>query len=375
MRLLYIQANFGFGGINQITSVKENYLVEHGYEVHNLNTAEESLVDPNGMYSDKICFHSIFKRKLDHLNNIKYIGRVLRYFYFRIKFFLILCKVRPNIIISTQPILEPLSIIYFTFWIRRILEFQGWYNGTKKENLTRQDKWYSKSKYHFYHIVSLTSREAQYVEYLTGNKSLYINNANYMPFGKPSNCESKQVTIIARLSPEKGISEFLPSWIRVEKKHPDWKLCIYGQGDEKEKIMAVINEHNINNVEVHPYTRDVVSVYRNSSIFLLPSRFEGWGLTLIESMTLGVPCIAYDCPFGPSEIIHDSEDGFLTEYLNPDAMVDKINFLIENPDRRKAMGGKARINVQRFNIDQIMGQWMHLFENLMYGKFLQPPTI
>lgn len=105
---------------------------------------------------------------------------------------------------------------------------------------------------------------------------------------------------------------------------------------------------------------------------LLPSRFEGWGLTLIESMSLGVPCIAYDCPFGPSDIICNGEDGFLTEYMNPDAMADKINYLIEHSEIRKQMGARARINVQRFNVDRIMGQWMTLFENLKKGIFVQP---
>lgn len=105
---------------------------------------------------------------------------------------------------------------------------------------------------------------------------------------------------------------------------------------------------------------------------ILPSIFEGWGLTLIESMSLGVPCVAYDCPFGPSDIIRDEEDGFLAKYLDGDDMAEKINYLIEHPDIRKQMGAKARVNVRRFDVPVIMEKWVTLFNNLKKGIFKQP---
>ena len=372
MKILYIQANFGLGGINRITSVKEDYLVEHGYEVHNLNTVEEDIVSPKGMYSEKIHLHFIYKKTLDRLHSIKVVGRLLRYIYLRYEFLRVLWQVRPDIIVCTQPTIEPLSIIFLTFWKKRVLEFQGWYSATKKEQLTRLDKWYALTKYRIYHNVSLTSREAKHFEELTACHSLYINNANYMKFDRQADGNSKQVLIISRLSPQKGIAEFLPAWKKVEVEHPDWRLAIYGKGPEENHIREVIRENDLSHVELHAYTTDVISVYCESSIMLLPSRFEGWGLTLIESMSLGVPCIAYDCPYGPSDIIRNGEDGFLTEYMNPDAMADKINYLIEHSEIRKQMGARARINVQRFNVDRIMGQWMTLFENLKKGIFVQP---
>ena len=86
MRILYLQDKFDVGGINRITSVKENYLVEHGFEVHNLNTAEELIIPKESMYSDKIHFHYIYKEKRDRLLAIPIIGRLLQYIYVRFCF-------------------------------------------------------------------------------------------------------------------------------------------------------------------------------------------------------------------------------------------------------------------------------------------------
>ena len=82
-------------------------------------------------------------------------------------------------------------------------------------------------------------------------------------------------------------------------------------------------------------------------------------------MSYGVPVIAYDCPCGPAEIIQNGVDGFVTKYQDPQKMIDKVNYLIEHPDVRIEMGKRARVNIQRFSIDDIMGRWICLFNRLM----------
>lgn len=367
IRILYIQNRFGLGGINKVSSVKESWLAEHGYEVHNLNMLDEDVISPKGMYSPKIKQHGISKAKLNRLRYIPIVGRVLRYLYFRIKYIIVLLQVRPDIIVSTQPPLEPLSVIWLTFWKKRILEFHGWYNPKMEKDLTWRDKWYGKIKYRIYHIVCLTAREAQHMKALFGCQADCIPNPNFIHTSKLSNCEAKHVLSLARFSPQKNYIGFLPAWKKVETKHPDWTLELFGEGEDESQMRSIIERDNLLNVHIHPYTKNTAAAYLDASIYILPSNYEGFPLVLLESMAYGVPVVAYDCPCGPSEIIQDGVDGFVTRYKDAGDMADKINYLIEHKDIRKQMGQAAANNIKRFDITQIMNKWELLFLKLQ-GK-------
>ena len=363
MRILYLQSRFGTGGINRITSVKENYLVDKGFEMHNLNVLDEVCVPPEGMYSDKIIFHSIRANRLDSLSKIPFFGRILRFFYFRIKLLLFYREIQPDIIVCTMPRLEPMSMLWLTRHIVRIQEFHGLYNGMKALSSSEEKEMRIRMKY--YQMVALTKREANHIQQLLQQKCLNIPNATFLRPASYSDCTNKRVLILARLVFQKGIVPFLKHWVGVQNKHPDWELCIVGDGPEKEKLEQEKAEYGLQTVHIYPYTIHPATEYLESSIFLLPSVFEGWPLVVIESMSYGVPVIAYDCLCGPSEIIQDGVDGFITKYQDPQEMIEKVNCLIEHPDVRIEMGKRARINIQRFNMDDIMGRWIGLFNRLM----------
>ena len=87
-------------------------------------------------------------------------------------------------------------------------------------------------------------------------------------------------------------------------------------------------------------------------------------MVLLEAMACGVPCIAFDCPYGPADIIKNGEDGFIVNYLDITELSQRICEIIENTEMRKKMGELARQNVLRFNKDLIMEKWMELFTNL-----------
>ena len=130
-------------------------------------------------------------------------------------------------------------------------------------------------------------------------------------------------------------------------------------------MRKAINENLLHNVFIHPYTNNVEKVLSNASIYILSSTHEGFPLVSLEAMASGLPCIAYDCPYGPGEIICDGEDGYLIDNINPKAMIDKVMYLIEHEDIRKEMGRKARKNsMNSFDTNQIMSKWIDLFEKL-----------
>lgn len=366
MKILYLQNKFGQGGINKITSVKENYFADKGLEVHHLNVLDEVCVPPEGMYSDKIVFHTIEMSQLKKLISIPVIGRLLRFIYFRLRLLRLYREIRPDIIVSTMPRLEPMSVVWLTKKTIRIQEFHGWYNGT--ESLSRSEEKEMSNRMKYYHMVALTQREANHIEQLLHHKCLNIPNATFVRPTRYSDCSNKRILILARFSPQKNLVGFLRHWRGVQDKHPDWELRLVGDGPDKEKMIEVKEELGLESVHIMPYSLNVGKEYLNASMFLLPSNHEGWPLVIIESMAYGVPVIAYDCPCGPSEIIQNGVDGFITKYKDPQDMIEKVNYLIEHPDVRKEMGKKASVNIQRFNIDDIMDRWLKLFNQLVAEK-------
>jgi len=180
---------------------------------------------------------------------------------------------------------------------------------------------------------------------------------------KKSDCSTHQVIAVGRHSYQKGFDLLINSWNLVSKKHPDWILKIYGEGEGTE-LNNQIKSLNLEGTCIleHP-VNNIVDKYCESSIFVLSSRYEGFGMVIAEAMSCGVPSVSFACPCGPRDIIKDKIDGLLAEPENISDLAEKICYLIENESVRKEMGEKARINVQRYRIENIMSQWDKLFKS------------
>ena len=191
---------------------------------------------------------------------------------------------------------------------------------------------------------------------------------NSLPFypKESSTCENKKAICVGRLNEQKGLEYLIDAWAIVFKKHPDWQLDIYGSGELKEELLNRICIHNLNEtIHINEPTPYIMEKYLDSSIYIMSSRYEGFGMVLLEAMSCGVPCISFDCPYGPSDVIRHGEDGILVEYLNTDALADSICQLIEHPELRKSMGKKAKENIKRFSRDIVMKQWTEMFSGLL----------
>jgi glycosyltransferase involved in cell wall biosynthesis len=113
---------------------------------------------------------------------------------------------------------------------------------------------------------------------------------------------------------------------------------------------------------------DVEAEYLQSSIYVMTSRFECLPLVLLESLSYGIPMVAFDCPTGPADIIKDKENGFLLPMEQVDAMASRISELISNEDLRKKMGDKAKLNSRHYAASNIYKLWSELFNRLMTVK-------
>lgn len=215
-------------------------------------------------------------------------------------------------------------------------------------------------------FVTLSNEDAEKWSELDNIK--VVNNP--LPFypNTHSDCSSKNVIAVGRYAYQKGFDLLIDAWKSIALKHPDWKLSIYGGGDRNSFIQQTKKLKIQNSCFIENAVNDITQKYCNSSIFVLSSRYEGFGMVIIEAMACGVPAVSFSCPSGPRDIIKDGIDGLLVENGNVKELADKICYLIENEEQRKEMGKQAKINVERFKIENIASQWKHLFDSLLNSQ-------
>lgn len=189
---------------------------------------------------------------------------------------------------------------------------------------------------------------------------------NALPFfpNKTSNCKNKSIISVGRLHEEKGYDRLIEAWAQVAPKHPDWKLNIYGNGKLNYFLTNLIQEKGLTeSITIHNPVNNIVDKYIESSFYVKASRFEAFGMVLIEAMACGLPVISFNCPIGPASIISNN-DGFLVKDGDINELAEKICYLIDHEDLRIQMGKAARNNVTCYKENIIMQKWVDLFKSL-----------
>ena len=183
---------------------------------------------------------------------------------------------------------------------------------------------------------------------------------------KVSSLTSKRVVSIGRYAFEKGNDLLLRAWAKAEKACQNWTLDIYGMGNQSPYI-KLMHELGIDTSRCHLHgsLTDVKEAYLNSSIFTLPSRFEGFGLVIIEAMACGVPVVTFDCENGPRNIITPYQEGILVTPFDVDEYADSLLRLMRDDQLRCQMGKNAHIASKRYSIEDIATQWKVLFDEIM----------
>ena len=378
MKIAYcIPALYNPSGMERVLTMKANYLALQGYEIHIILTdggdkppyfpLEKSVqVHQLDIDFEEPYHHPFWHRVWLYQKKMKALKKQLN---------ACLCELKPDITVSLlrrdvnvinqmtdgspkvgEIHFDRLHYRHFTAsWMPTFIYsyVQKWWMGKLIRELKKLDK-----------FVVLTHEDAAFWPELN-NVIVVPNPTSFFP-DTVSDCTRKQVIAAGRYVDQKGFDRLISAWQKVSSRHPDWVLNIYGDGGGRESLQQQITELGLNeNCILEHSVSDIAVKFQESSIFVLSSRYEGFGLVIVEAMSCGLPVVSFACHCGPRDIITEETDGFLVPEGDIDGLAEKINLLIEEDHFRKNMGKMARLKAENYKMEKVGVQWTALFESLL----------
>ena len=242
----------------------------------------------------------------------------------------------------------------------------GWEHAHYHGNMKYADNIVRCSKKLDYLVLVSNNLKKYYYEELSGSKCrcLYIPNVIDNIPDEVASLKSNRLVSVGRLSPEKGFLDLVKIYKKLNTTVP---LDIIGDGSEREKIEAYIKRENIKGITLHGFRNKeyIDKILNKSSVYLMTSYTESFGIVLIEAMSHGVSPVAFDDAEGAREIISSGRNGYLIKNRNFDAYVKKVNDLLNDYSLRKRLGKEARNDSKNYTSDIIKYKWFDIIE----GKY------
>lgn len=355
-KLLYITNGInGSGGLERVLSIKTSKLIaEYGYEVH-IIVINDGHLNPFYNFDSAIVFHSINSTRKGVFFLIDYCSQIRR----------IVDQLNPDIIMVCDDGLKGFfvpkllgnkrPVIYERHASIAINTGNRFYGGF----IRRLMRFLAAD---FERFVVLTPTNVK--EWSSDNVIVIPNPLTFYP--NSSAClTTKKVILIGSQSLVKGYDYAIKIWEQVVKSHPDWELHCYGKRDHQNRFENEAKQKGISQIYFHDAVKNIEEKYLEASLLILTSRSEGFGMVLIEAMACGVPCVAFNCPSGPSDIITNNQDGLLIKNGNIVAFADALSNLMADEAKRKEMGSAAKHNAQRYLPENIVNQWVDLFKVIL----------
>lgn len=386
MKIVYcIPSVYNSGGMERVLSTKANYLADVlGWEVSVVTSCEKGR-EPFYPFSKKIKFYDlgIDYESLCSLPIYKRIyGRLKAKREHKRKLTELLMELRPDVTVSMFT--HEMSFLPFiNDGSKKLLELHFSKNFRKLDaKSNNQPLWaktinafldYSDRQYinDYDRFVVLTQKDADDWGSKIRNIVVIPNPVSFEPH-EQTKSEAKRALAIGRICAQKGFDTLIDIWAALppDKKRL-WHLDIVGSGPDESILRNKIKYHGLeDNVSIIPPTQSVESQLKSHSVFCFTSRYEGFGLALLEAMSYGLSVVSYDCPCGPSDIITDGENGLLvSEQDAVKPFTEKLALLMDNEQLRGALGRNAAETVASiYSVNIIMREWRQLFENLVSKK-------
>ena len=371
MRLLYINDAIAiYGGLERVLVEKINWLVEQdNYEVY-LLTANQGDHPLSFSLHSKVKYEDLgilFYQQYQQTGWRRLVKNRQLHRLFRERLNDRIKAIAPDVIICTRleylydiiKVKGAISLVYESHTSRRISRFEG--DGL----IRRLYVWYLQlAVLKVQRVVALTNGDANEWRKLTSQVCVIPNIVHLNESNMYSDCRTRSVIFVGRFSKQKDVGCLLHIWKIIHCRYPDWYLYIYSGYGELQNVMLQEIQKMDANIIVPTPTADLLDKYRECSVLLLTSIYEPFGLVLPEAMSCGLPVVAFDCPYGPKDIITDGLDGFLIEHRSIVDFVDKVCLLIEDEEKRVKMGQAGVKTSSRYDAHKIMPLWKDLFERL-----------
>lgn len=176
-----------------------------------------------------------------------------------------------------------------------------------------------------------------------------------------SSLKNKTIVYVGRLSHEKGVMRLLRIWKRISSQIEDYTLKIYGDGNMKDEMERYIHSQQLHRVELMGFSSDLKGIYTHADLCLMTSDTEGFGMVLIEAMYYGVPCISFDCPISPKEIIADA--GVTISCFDEDAYANAVIELLNDKDKLKELQRKSIERAKDYYINKVTALWLQMLNS------------
>lgn len=373
MNLLFITTYYPepkIGGIERVTYLLSKYLSQHGLSIFNLRFN-------NSEYDDTFPFINSSQLKNLHdrdslrqylINNrINVIINQSHFFYTPI-----IESARKNLnvrlytVFHNRPMFEALklneAIKYSSSKLKYIIPFI--YPIYKLYSVKKLKKEHKLSYLLSDKTILLSSRFIDIYKKdlnIDGKKLTYINNPiSFDNVAIDYTKKEKIVLIVARLyEAQKKISIALDIWKKIESQNSDWKLIIVGDGEDRKYYEEYCRKNNIQNVKFTGRTNPL-PYYMKASIFMMTSKNEGWGLTLVESLQTGVVPIVMDSFAALHDIIQDGSNGYIVKYNDKKEFGNRLISLINNKNLRLKMAQEGLHSCTQYSINNIGKEWINL---------------
>jgi glycosyltransferase involved in cell wall biosynthesis len=354
------------GGIEKVMAEKANYFANlPGVEVFILTTEQKGNPPCYPLNSAvKLMDMGIDYERTQSYFSKANLRKVLKHFR---KQKSILSEIRPDVIISPNYNFDHYWLPFIKGKAKLIKERHS--SRYREAEMRKTGGFLSKLRWKFNdwidtkytHIVVLNPDEKNYVK--SSNAVVIPNPMGSVDFISP--LAKKQVIAAGRIAPVKAFDELIHIWALVRNEFPDWQLHIYGDDylGTQSKLEKLIQENNLEKeITFMGSVPDLRLTMQEYSIYAMTSETECFPMVLLESLSVGLPIVSYDCPNGPRHIITHQEDGFLVENKNRNAFAESFRKLMNSQELRTEMGKKAKENSKRFTTEVVMEQWKKLLD-------------